>query len=230
MYRYSRIDRIFGLDRKPVEIATTIVNPVSMEGVLNGTAVDRADVSTKDNTIVCYDDDGNRRTCPDPTEHVIPNGIHHPTLNPHNLVVFNGTSGHFITNSITKNGHHNWQINISEAAVVREPLRVNNNDAEIATATANASTAVDRTVLERFVPKKPPQSECHPCCCNKCLIVCYRQLEEEDKQLEEENHMKLREYEQAWDEFEAEQERKRKAAEDQDFYYERLVEAAQWVV
>ena len=223
----SRLLRIFFSDTEPVEIATTMVDPVFMEDALNGAPVDRADITTQDNTIVCYDDNGTRGTCPDPTEHVIPNGHHHPTLNPHNFDVFNRTNAHFITNSITKNGRHNWQINISEEAVVREPLRNNTDDAEIATATAAAPHPVDHTVLQRFVPKKTPHCECQPC--DKCRDECYRRMEEEDGH-EAWEQRKLRDYEEAWAECEVEQERKRMTEERRDFNYEQLEEARQWVV
>jgi hypothetical protein len=66
---------------------------------------------------ICYDDDCNRRRCPNRPEHVIPNGTEHPTLLPSSVCVFDGRLGIQPT-SITKNGDHSWQVNVCQGSEI----------------------------------------------------------------------------------------------------------------
>ena len=74
----------------------------------DGSGPERVDACGTD--LICYDQQCQRRSCPNPSEHRIENGTCHPTLDPSTFSVWDGRMG-IAASTITKNGHHQWQIN-----------------------------------------------------------------------------------------------------------------------
>ena len=84
----------------------------SVEAAYHDTSAPKVPASTTTSPppSLCYDDAGNVQLCPDPVEHALPNGTVH-RLPASQFHVFDGRMV-IQASSITKNGHHWWQINV----------------------------------------------------------------------------------------------------------------------